>query len=513
MKNKLAAWIVLTIIAVVAAVALAATNEVTKDIIQEANEAATREAWAQLLPGAEFPDAGQDEDAGEGGYVHAGVRDGETIGYVGMTAVQGYGGEIEVIVGTDTEGVITGISVGGANFKETAGLGAKAKEAAFTGQFINREAPLSVGEEIDAITAATITSNAVVRAVNAVVENISEVAGFAMQAQAAQAGQVGENRYAATTKGFNGPVYVEILLGDDNAIAEIIIGDDSFAETPGYGTKVRETAFSDQFIGKTPPLDEGDVDVVSGATISSRAVIDAVNTATLYATDPEAAAALGQDEAFELPDVPENALTEQASRKGFAGPVTAAITVDPDTHTLLRVEFGDDAWAETEGFGSKVKDEDFWQQFIGKTLPVGEDDIDLISGATITSQAAVEAVNKAYDKLFPADAGETEAPVSDAAEAQGNTASASSKGYEGPVAVTIAVDENNILTSLVVGDENFAETEGLGARVREAEFIDQFIGKTLPLGEDDIDLISGATISSEAVVGAVNKAYDKLQAQ
>jgi electron transport complex protein RnfG len=72
-------------------------------------------------------------------------------------------------VGVDNDGVITGISVGGSSFSETAGLGARAKEAWFAEQYIGKASPIALtkdGGEIDAITSATITSRAVTTAVN-----------------------------------------------------------------------------------------------------------------------------------------------------------------------------------------------------------------------------------------------------------------------------------------------------------------------------------------------------------
>ena len=66
----------------------------------------------------------------------------------------------------DGEGKIASMTVGGANFNETAGLGARAQEAAFTDQFIGKSGVLAYGEGIDAIAGATITSTAVLEAVN-----------------------------------------------------------------------------------------------------------------------------------------------------------------------------------------------------------------------------------------------------------------------------------------------------------------------------------------------------------
>ena len=49
------------------------------------------------------------------------------------------------------------------------------------------------------------------------------------------------------------------------------------------------------------------------------------------------------------------------------------------------------------------------------------------------------------------------------------------------------------------------ETPGLGARIEEEEFLDQFIGKP-----EKIDAITGATISSTAVIDTVEELISSI---
>ena len=129
MNKKLPAWIVLTVISLVAALALGATYNGTKDRIaaQEAEKAvAVRQ---ELLSGAEAFEQIAAEGENE---VFKGVdAAGNAVGYVSVGTVTGFGGPVEVTVGMDGEGTLTGVRVGGSNFSETAGLGAKSKEPAF----------------------------------------------------------------------------------------------------------------------------------------------------------------------------------------------------------------------------------------------------------------------------------------------------------------------------------------------------------------------------------------------
>jgi len=142
---------------------------------------------------------------------------------------------------------------------------------------------------------------------------------------------------------------------------------------------------------------------------------------------------------------------------------------------------------------------------------VDPDRIDLVAGATVTSEAAITAVNKAYAKLFPPEENAGQETVEAAADPY--TAESSSRGYNGPVAVTLTIDENNTIIELTIGNDRFAETQGIGTKVLDPAFAAQFIGKTLPLKDGDIDVIAGATVTSEAAIAAVNKAYEKLLAQ
>lgn len=83
-------------------------------------------------------------------------------------------------------------------------------------------------------------------------------------------------------------------------------------------------------------------------------------------------------------------------------------------------------------------------------------------------------------------------------------------GYGGVVKVLVGVDEESdqILAVKVL---EHTETPGLGSKVEDASFRNQFVGKTvqdaIQLGQD-IDNISGATVSAEAVVRAVRRGFD-----
>ena len=302
-----------------------------------------------------------------------------------------------------------------------------------------------------------------------------------------------ENAVAASADGFAGPVAVAVDLDESGAITAITIGDDSFAETAGFGAKALEDSFKAQFIGKTLPVTIEDIDSIAGATVTSKAVVKALNAAGGYEEEEvveEAVPASAPVETIEVADG-----TYAGSAQGFAGPVAVEVTVAGNAISSIKI--GDDAFAETAGFGAKALEEDFQKQFVGKSLPVALTDIDAITGATVTSKAVVDAIAAAVA-----------APAVEAepAAAEPTVLKGSAQGFAGPVAVELTLDENGVITGIVIGDESFAETVGFGSNVQRDSYTSQFIGKTLPLADGDIDAVTGATITSTAVLEAIKVA-------
>ena len=182
--------VALLVITLVAGLALSAVNEITKEPIAKAEETARLEAYETVFPDAEF-EIPQDLDALlEGGQaaidsvgltgctvsdiLYANDANGERIGYVvAAVSPNGYGGDISVAVGIDAKtSTITGFSV--LSNSETAGLGARCTEDEFVSQFAGKDATSieyvkgggAAGNQIDAISGATVTTNAVTEAVN-----------------------------------------------------------------------------------------------------------------------------------------------------------------------------------------------------------------------------------------------------------------------------------------------------------------------------------------------------------
>lgn len=182
--------VALLVITLVAGLALSAVNEITKAPIAKAEEQARLEAYQTVYPEAELETPADIDTMLEGAQaaveaaglsgctvsdiLYANGENGERVGYIiAAVSPNGYGGDVSVAIGIEAASdTITGFSV--LSNSETAGLGARCTEDEFTAQFAGKEATSieyvkgggAAGNQIDAISGATVTTNAVTEAVN-----------------------------------------------------------------------------------------------------------------------------------------------------------------------------------------------------------------------------------------------------------------------------------------------------------------------------------------------------------
>lgn len=177
----------LMLITLIAGLLLGLVYEITKEPIAneklKAKEEAYKTVFAQAGSFEEMPDVsdktgeelrglGYDADIDE--IMNVKDQTGNHIGYVlTVTDHEGYGGDIQFAMGVMDDGTLNGISF--LSIGETAGLGMKATEDSFKNQFSGKNVPkfsytksgAAADDEIDALSGATITTNAVTNGVNA----------------------------------------------------------------------------------------------------------------------------------------------------------------------------------------------------------------------------------------------------------------------------------------------------------------------------------------------------------
>ncbi|MDO4397261.1 MAG: RnfABCDGE type electron transport complex subunit G [Oscillospiraceae bacterium] len=180
-KEILRPAIMLFLIGAVCTALLAGTNLLTKDKIAEISAQTENEAKAAVLSEADSFSEEKTVSVESKEYTYfEGTKNGEIKGYVIPVTTKSYGGDLSLIVGIDSESSkITGVEITSIN--DTAGLGMKAKNADFLEQYFGKTAGIGVnkntpsGNEIQAITGATITSKAVTEAVNTAFSVYSEI--------------------------------------------------------------------------------------------------------------------------------------------------------------------------------------------------------------------------------------------------------------------------------------------------------------------------------------------------
>ena len=174
MKEILRLCFVLTVIAAVSAGVLAFVDQKTQEPIADALKAEEMAAVESVLPAFDN-EADKDTltcgDESSSYKFYRGRMKGEIVG-VAFTVIapNGYSGDIKVMVGVDTAGVVQGIEI--LDHRETPGLGAKIETADFRDQYKGRSLSdpevwdvMKDGGSFKQITGATISSRAVTHSI------------------------------------------------------------------------------------------------------------------------------------------------------------------------------------------------------------------------------------------------------------------------------------------------------------------------------------------------------------
>ncbi len=295
MKENLRLGFTLLMICLVAGLALAFANNATADIIAQ-NSKLNKADLSELLPGAD--NIKEISGAVEGTIIKEAFEaySGDALaGYVIKVSPKGFKGDIDLMLAINTDDVITGIKV--VAHTETPGLGAKIdlpeykekfKSLSIENELKSVKTAKAADNEVEAISGATVTSNAVVSGINEAIKYYKEaVKGEeVIEVLVSEVEEIKEGdkllkyRLISAGEGFYGEIKVATTIDiESNSIATIEVIEQD--ETPDLGGKVVEAEFTDRFIGKSV---EGavQVDIISGATYSSDGVIEAVNKAIEY---------------------------------------------------------------------------------------------------------------------------------------------------------------------------------------------------------------------------------------
>jgi RnfABCDGE-type electron transport complex G subunit len=212
------------------------------------------------------------------------------LGLVYRAFPRGYKGGIPILTGVDSAGIITGLRIPRPELMETPGLGMKVADSSFLARLIGRAAAAlklkKDGGEIDAISGATVSSRAVCNGIRNGYEKYSSCMIHPDEKSRVLPGAFnfapvipdtlwlacrGPDTAGLVIRGFVMGYLdtIKFMVGVDRRGKITGIEIQSSHETEGIGERIREKEFLNKFKDSIP-------DAISGATMSSRPLIDAV---------------------------------------------------------------------------------------------------------------------------------------------------------------------------------------------------------------------------------------------
>ena len=470
----------LFIFALVASVLLAVTNEVTKGPIEQQKLASKMAALNTVLPGCEYEQIeyeGISDDSALDEIFIGKNADGSIKGYALTANPQGYGGEIPITLGVSEGGYVTQVYVG--SLQETQGLGSRVGDDAFKEQFIAIAAdPDTLRNDVDTIAGATISSSAFVNAVQEMLTYTKGTLGIephagdkdAILAEAAaiNGGDEGEDAPVETTTntydvtGF-APFKVDVTVDSNGKIVSVSVPENN--ETPGFGADlIADQSVFDALAGQD--IATAQIDVKSGATLTSNAINDALKQAASADESGEGSA--------KVYDV-----------TGFA-PFKVEIALD-DAGKIVSVSVPENN--ETPGLGADlIADQSIFDALVGQDIATAQ--IDVKSGVTLTSNAINDALKQAA-----ADLGGAEAAPAVAGDPY------TVKGMN-KFTLYVEVKDGGKIAS--VSAPNNSETPGFGADMLTDEALSALVGEDLATAH--VDVKSGVTLTSDAINAALKQA-------
>ena len=165
--------VVLVIICIVVTGALAATNGVTAPIIPAATQEAERAARSELPPEAEDFEPVTGVEVADVSAIYKSTND---VGVVITSSAKGYGGDVVVMTAITPDGTIKQIKV--TEQAETKGIGSNVVATpSYWERYegVSAAQALVLNQDIDAYSGATISSRAVLTAVNSAIEAYNQI--------------------------------------------------------------------------------------------------------------------------------------------------------------------------------------------------------------------------------------------------------------------------------------------------------------------------------------------------
>ena len=276
------------------------------------------------------------------------------------------------------------------------------------------------------------------------------------------------------------------VVADENTIYSVTVTEQN--ETAGIGSRAVE-----EIPAAIVAANSVDVDAVSGATITT----DAIRAAVAWALrdtpfGKTEAAPVEQAPVEEAPVEPGEPVRSVGRSVGKNGDVVVEVLADRCTIYEVNVLEHN----ETQGVGSVAVD-----RIPAAIVAANSIDVDAVTGATVTTDAIRAAVAKALRDAPFGQAAEEAAPAAEEAPIGSAVLESTVDGKNGPIVVDVVV-EDGVITKVEV--RQHSEIQGVGSVA-----VDWMPGRIVEANSVDVDGVTGATITSDAIKTAVAEALGK----
>ena len=320
--------------------------------------------------------------------------------------------------------------------------------------------------------------------------------------------KIADGTYEGSGNGFRGAVKVSVTVKDHKITGIEVL---SFSDDSSFFTKAKSGVIPSILSAQSL-----NVDCVSGATYSSKGIIAAVKNALTGEVDESALA--GSDSgakgsAGKLAKVDENATykdgTYSGSGTGWGGTTKVSVTIKNGKIASIKVLSNKD----TASYFKKAKG-----KVISAILKKQSTNVDTVSGATYSSNGIIKAVRNALSKAKTSSSSKDKDSDSDKSSDQGvdiskitktlsgnykdGTYKGSAEGWGGTTTVSITVKNNQITSIKVVSNE---DTPSFFTQAKAV------IDKILSKQTTKVDVVSGATYSSNGIIDAVKAALSQAE--
>ena len=322
---------------------------------------------------------------------------------------------------------------------------------------------------VDTVTGATYSSRGILNAVQNALTGESA-------AETVQAGsiEVEDGEYEGTGTGYGGDIKVRVTVESGKIAAVDIL--EAKEETASFFVKARKV------ISSVVENSTWEVDTVSGATYSSKGILQAVQNALTGGSTAKS-------------EVKNQGSLKKAdgryigTAEGYGGEIKVRVTVQDGNMVGVDIL---EAEKETESYFNKAR------KVLDDVKTANSWKVDTVTGATYSSKGILKAIQNAIEGTSA-----TPTPTPSGKTYTDGVYLAEAEGYGGPIQLRVTISDGQILAIDIVSAED--ETFRYLNRARKV------IDSILAAQSAEVDAVSGATYSSGAIREAVQLALAQAE--